>query len=37
MSPETVEPIDANVRAYRDVAARFDALGVRLFGAVTSP
>jgi xylulokinase len=36
MSADTVDPIDANVRAYRDVAARFDALGTRLFGAVTS-
>jgi xylulokinase len=36
MSPEVVDPIDANVRAYRDLAARFDALGERLFGAVTS-
>ncbi|MBU3684306.1 MAG: xylulokinase [Phycisphaerales bacterium] len=36
MSPDVVEPIDANVRAYRDLATRFDALGERLFGAVTS-
>ena len=36
MSAETVEPIDANVATYRDVSARFDALGARLFGTVTS-
>jgi xylulokinase len=36
MSAETVDPIDANVAAYRDVSARFDALGARLFGVVTS-